>query len=183
MVGFCALVAFQLVHASLAIQGVDGRIHHPIQEANHHPALLIFISHDCPICNAYAPEMERIRSKYAKDISFNLIYSEGRLKPKDAKEHARAFSLDRFHLLVDPNSKAADACGATVTPQALLFDTNGKVVYSGRIDDKYLALGKQKSQADSHDLRDAIEAVIHHQKPKLSRTTPVGCYIARPYTQ
>lgn len=183
MVGIAALVIGQIVQASLAIQGIDHQIHHPIQEANHRPTVLIFISHDCPICNAYAPEMERIRSKYAKTVSFNLVYSEGRLTAQAATSHAKEFSLSGFKLFLDPRSKAADACGATITPQAVLFDSTGKVQYSGRIDDKYYALGQQKPQAEIHDLRDAIDDVLNHRKAKNPHTIPIGCYIAHPTEQ
>ena len=165
-----------------AVVGVDGHIHHLVDEAKGKPHVILFISHDCPICNAYAPEIGRLQAKYGKRVTIDLVYSETRITAPVAKNHAKEFALDRSSLFLDPEGVFAQYCKATVTPQAVLFDAQGKTIYSGRIDDRYVSFGKQRTIPSHYDLRDALEAVLFHKRPKTARTTAVGCYIVLPST-
>ena len=137
---------------------------------------------DCPICNAYAPEIGRIQTTYGSRVCIDLVYSEPRLTAAQARTHATSFSLGRSELLLDPNGEFALYCKASVTPQALVYDSNGRKVYSGRIDDRYISLGQQRPTATQHDLRDALEAILSHKQPKPALGAPVGCFIVTSQT-
>jgi hypothetical protein len=64
-----------------------------------------------------------------------------------------------------------------VTPEAALITPDGKVVYHGRIDDRFRKLGRQVPEPSHRDLRDAVEAVLAGN-PVLAPTGPaVGCPI------
>ncbi len=76
--------------------------------------------------------------------------------------------------VVDANSKLADAFGATRTPQCFLFNNKG-LVYKGAIDDNV----KDANQAKAHYLKDAINAVVKGETPKLQETKSIGCTIKR----
>jgi hypothetical protein len=54
----------------------------------------------------------------------------------------------------------------------------GKVVYRGRIDDRYVDLGLERPAATTHDLGDALEAVMTGKPVAHPTTQAVGCYIA-----
>jgi hypothetical protein len=43
----------------------------------------------------------------------------------------------QFAYAVDPQSAVAKAYGATKTPEAFVFDKDGKLVYHGTIDDNH----------------------------------------------
>jgi hypothetical protein len=144
---------------------------------------LIFICHDCPICNTYAPEFGRLQVEYKGRANFNLVYCDTKLSVGEAREHARQYSLNKLTLLLDPNCRLASFCGAMVTPQAVLFDGKGRRVYSGRIDDRFMALGQQRPSPTSHDLAKALDSVLSHQPPKPASGPPVGCFIVFPKTQ
>lgn len=182
MIGVCVplLSALLLAHPSSGVLGVDGRTHHPLKESHGRPLTLIFVSHDCPICNAYAPEFGRIQAAYGARVAFDLVYAEPRLTAAQAKAHATAFALDRWTLLLDHHCRFAGSLKASVTPEAFVFDGNGRLVYSGRIDDRYIALGQQRAQVTTHDLRNAVDSVLAHKTPKPAETGPVGCFIVRP---
>lgn len=76
--------------------------------------------------------------------------------------------------VVDANSKLADAFGATRTPQCFLFNAKG-LVYKGAIDDNV----KDPSLVKVHYLKDAIEALVKNEMPKLQETKSIGCTIKR----
>lgn len=76
--------------------------------------------------------------------------------------------------VVDANSKLADAFGATRTPQCFLFNAKG-LIYKGAIDDNV----KDPSLVKAHYLKDAIEALVKNETPKLQETKSIGCTIKR----
>ena len=67
---------------------------------------------------------------------------------------------------------------AKATPEAAVFDTNGELVYHGRIDNLYERLGQSRRAATTHELADAIEAASKGLNPAVATTEAVGCFIS-----
>ena len=173
----CAAMALIGPVALPPVTGVDGRTHRLLADANGRPSVVIFISHDCPICNTYAPELGRIARQYAKSASVDLIYEDPILSRAQAESHAKAYGLTDANLFLDPAGKLATACHATVTPEAVVFSSKGQTTYLGRIDDLFYNLGKQRNAATRHDLRAAIDATIEGEPPVKPGGPAVGCAI------
>jgi hypothetical protein len=138
---------------------------------------LLFITHDCPISNAYAPEMNRLCAEYGKrGVAFYLVYVDPELAAGAAREHAREYGfacpalLDRTHILVKQ-------AGATITPEAVLFDPGGRRLYRGRIDDRYVDFGRARPAPTRRDLRDALDAALAGKPVPNPRTRAIGCFI------
>ena len=53
----------------------------------------------------------------------------------------------------------------------------GRLLYRGRIDNRYAILGKPRLKATQHDLRVALEAISARKPVKTPRTVATGCYI------
>jgi hypothetical protein len=139
--------------------------------------VLVFISSECPISNKFAPELERLAHKFAtNDVSFNLVYPNASDSKSKILEHRREYHLTAPYLR-DPKHELVKAAGVTVTPEAAVFDSARELVYRGRINDQFLALGKGRPQPTQHDLEDAINALVAGQTPKQTRTEAVGCFI------
>lgn len=162
------------------VTGVDGRMHRPLLEAHGKPALFLFISHDCPICNTYAPEIGRVEAKYGGSVAIFIVYADPRFSRAEAAKHAKSFGIDRATLLIDPAYAFASASGATITPEALLYNASSHLAYAGRINDWYYGLGRQRPAPTTHDLTDALDAVILHRVPKPAAGPPVGCVLFLP---
>ncbi len=79
--------------------------------------------------------------------------------------------LDRKHVLVQ-------RARATVAPEAAVFAPGGKLVYHGRIDDRYVDVGKARPAAQVHDLENAITATLAGKPVEHAETRAVGCYLA-----
>jgi hypothetical protein len=75
---------------------------------------------------------------------------------------------------------AATHAKASITPQAFVIDRSGEIRYRGRIDNLYAALGKTRQQVTSHDLRDALDAVLVGGKVPHPETEALGCFITDP---
>ena len=79
----------------------------PLEAGKAKGVVLVFITNDCPIANACAPEIERIYRAYAaKQIRFYLVYVDASLTAAAAVVHHKAYAytcpavLDPDHLLV-----------------------------------------------------------------------------------
>jgi hypothetical protein len=77
--------------------------------------------------------------------------------------------------LVDEGSKLANAFGAKTTPHVFLFDSKGKLVYLGAIDDN----SKDQTAVKEHYLKDALYALGNGKEIVKSQTDAKGCSIKR----
>lgn len=139
--------------------------------------VLVFVAHDCPISNAYAPEISRLAARYAaKRMPFYLVYPERGLAATEARRHTREYRLP-LPILMDPSRRLVKKVQARVTPEVAVLAPSGKLLYRGRIDDRYAVLGKPRLRASQHDLRLALEAISANMPVKTARTVATGCYI------
>lgn len=137
----------------------------------------VFVARDCPVSNAYAPEIERIIARYTPEkVAFSLVYSDPGTSPAAARQHAKEYGYT-CPLLLDPSHRLVRRAGVTVTPEAAVFSPGGKLLYRGRIDDLYLGFGKRRPAATHHDLRDALDAVLAGRPVPTARTQAIGCFL------
>jgi len=140
--------------------------------------VFIFLSNACPLANRYAPEIQRLHEKfYPKGVTFWLIYADPDESPEEIGQNVRDYGYT-CGVLRDPKHELVKLAEVRVTPEAALFRPDGKLVYRGRIDNRYEDFGKQRSRATKRDLQDAIQAVLAGKLVRTSQTKAVGCYIA-----
>jgi len=147
-------------------------------------AVLFFLATDCPISNRYAPEIQRLRAEFAgKPVAFWLVYPNATETAEGVVRHQADFGL-RGATLVRPSAALLALARPTVTPEAVLvLPDSGRagatvvyhVVYRGRIDNRYVDIGKERPRATRHDLEDAIIAVLAHRPVAPPGGPPVGC--------
>jgi hypothetical protein len=174
-----ALAAAVLALVSVQLPDLDGRLVDPFAPpAGTKATVLLFISTDCPISNRYAPDVRRLHDRYASDgVVFRLIYPNPADSVDDIRDHLKAFSYPGTALR-DPHHDAVKRAGATITPEAAVYDSEGRLAYRGRIDDRYSAVGIERATATRHDLQDAIAATIAGKPVTPRFTQAVGCYVA-----
>jgi len=140
--------------------------------------VLIFVSIDCPVSNRYAPEIKRLYDQYSpQGVQFRLVYPNRIDSTAAIDAHISAYAYPPIAER-DPDHKLVKLTGATITPEAAVFDRNGKLVYLGRIDDRVVELGRERPAATRHDLRDALAAMLTGKPIKQQKTQAVGCFIA-----
>jgi hypothetical protein len=139
--------------------------------------VLLFARTDCPITNRYAPELQRIAAEFAKrDVQFWMVFPDPDETDKSIAAHMTEYQLPG-KALRDPGHALARRAQATVSPQAAVFDQAGKLLYSGRIDDRYIDFGKARQAASTHDLESAIANTLAGKPVAQARTKAVGCYL------
>jgi thiol-disulfide isomerase/thioredoxin len=166
-----------LYAASLAIPDINGVSRSPLNPEGK-ASVLFFITSDCPISNSYAPEIQRICSEYGpKKVSCDLVYVDSALTTADVRKHVNDFGYAAVPAILDPSQKLVKAAGATITPEAAVIGPSGQVLYRGRIDNVYAALGKRRPEATEHDLRKALDEVLSGKPVSAPQTQAIGCYI------
>jgi peroxiredoxin len=152
-----------------------GGRHTPKEWRGHKAVVVFFLNTECPVSNHYAPEMARLARDYAdKGVLFWGAHPDPELSAADAARHAREYGLT-FLILLDPGQRLAARTGVKVTPEVALLSPEGKVLYRGRIDDRYTPDGKRRDEPSAHDLEDAIKAVLAGKTPPVAETKAFGC--------
>lgn len=140
-----------------------------------HGVVAFFVLADCPIARAYAPELKRIKSKYEpKGFEFKLVYTDSLTSFPKLQRNAKEYGYGDWAFY---NAGLMQLAQVQISPSAALFDPQGKLIYSGRIDNLYAGIGKRRAKATSFDLRDALDATLQGRKPTMAKTTAVGCVI------
>jgi hypothetical protein len=141
--------------------------------------VFLFTSTDCPISNRYAPEVQRVVSEFSgKGVVFRLVYPNPADEAPAIHEHMTAFSYaGAMEALRDPAHALVKFTKAAVTPEAVVV-AGGRVVYRGRIDDRYVDIGIERPAPTQHDLADALAAVLAGKRVPHAATQAVGCFIA-----
>lgn len=153
---------------------VDNKEHSLKSLAGKNGTVLLFISVQCPVSNAYNERMEKLAQEYkARGINVIGIYPNVAEDATAVKAHATDNKLS-FTVLKDPGNKIADKLGATVTPEAYFLDGGNKLVYHGRIDN-----ARNAAEVETHDLRNAIDASLAGKAVEKSSARAFGCSIKR----
>src|SRR5438309_2091785 len=77
---------------AITLKDLGGAEHRPMQVGQKGPAVLFFVLHDCPICNEYAPEINRIVADYRnKGVSAYLVHVDKDVSIDELKKHAKEY--------------------------------------------------------------------------------------------
>ena len=149
-----------------------------------HATVWLFISTDCPICNNYQPELERLRARYTPlGIEFIGVYAEVPVSAREVGEHVRQFAIT-YPTIVDDDRAIRNRFGVRFVPEVVVT-AGGRdatinplaFLYRGRIDDQYPERGSRRPSATTHDLNDALRDITQGNAPAARVTTPVGCVL------
>ncbi|MCX7701911.1 MAG: hypothetical protein N2039_13615 [Gemmataceae bacterium] len=108
-----------------------------------------------------------------------LVYADADLDMESAQRHAKEYKYI-CPTVLDPEMSLARWVGATIRPEAAVLTPKGQLLYRGRINDLYAEVGKKRPRPTTHDLKDAIQAVIEGKEIRVPRTRAVGCDIQTP---
>ena len=180
---FFAVPAAQAQAISLTSSGLSPAFRAQLTNPGVHVAVFFFATTECPICNRYVPEIERLDHKYSgQGVRIWWVYPDSTDDAAAIAQHRKVFSITGA-LFPDPPQEAVELSHATITPEAAVFavrDGQLREVYHGRIDDRYIAIGQERPQATRHELEMAIEAALNGRAAPEPGGPPVGCAIIPP---
>jgi thiol-disulfide isomerase/thioredoxin len=137
--------------------------------------VLVFTTTDCPISNRYAPEIQRLANKFG-NVSFVMVYPVASDTPELIDAHRKKFAY-AMEFRRDEKHELVKKTGVTVTPEVAVMK-DGRMLYRGRIDDRYVDFGKDRPQPTVRDLERSLEAIIAGKAVPVSETRAVGCILS-----
>lgn len=159
--------------AGLSATQLDGTPAH-FDNLKGNVTLVMFISVQCPVSNAYDDRMNELYKDYAsKGVKFIALNANRTEQAPAVQEHAREHGF-QFTVYKDENNVVADKFGATVTPETYVIDASGVIRYHGSIDD-----AQNISRVTTQRLRLALDAVLAGKEPPQTETKAFGCSIKR----
>ena len=142
--------------------------------------LVMFSCNTCPVVHAYQSRTIEI-CNYAKSKEIGVILLNSNEASRDdgdsfsdMKDYASKQRYD-WPYVVDENSVMANAFGATRTPECFLFNTDGKLVYHGAIDDNQ----NGADEVTRKHLKIAMDEMLGGKDVAVKTTRSVGCTIKR----
>lgn len=139
------------------------------------PVALVFLDPGCPIAQRYAPRLNEIAAAAAEGaVEFYGVVSDPTLSPAEARTYADEYEL-AFPVLFDAAGELAHRLAPERVPEAFVLSSTGRLVYRGRIDNRFEAVGKLRANVSSHELLDAVTALGGGGGSLPAQAEPVGC--------
>ena len=160
------------------LPGVDGKRY---TLASFREAKVLVVVFSCNHCPYVVGSEDRVLAFYRDFIPRGMAMvainaNETAGHPMDSFDHMIQHAKDKklpFPYLRDENQNIARAYGALRTPHFYVFDSQRKLGYTGRMDDN----PREVAKATTHELRDAMEAILAGRKPPVDMTNPIGCNV------
>jgi thiol-disulfide isomerase/thioredoxin len=174
---FVCLVCSTVAQVQNTAFDLDGKPTDPVARASGKVVVLVFLREDCPVSSRYAPAIQQISARYENDANFFLVYPDKSESPQAIRKYLADYG---YHLpaLRDPQHVLVRRAQAEITPEAAVFNRDGKLIYHGRIDNWYVEFGSSRPAPTTHELSDAIQAAMTGKTLPNNTVKGVGCYIS-----
>jgi peroxiredoxin len=158
--------------------GVDGKQYSLASFRDAKLLVIVFSCNHCPYVVGNEQRMIKFASDYAaRGVKMVAINSnETQNHPGDSFEHMVTRAKEKnfpFAYLRDESQDVAKAYGGLRTPHFYIFDGERKLRYTWRMDDS----PRVEAAAKTHELRDAVDALLAGKKPPVEQTNPIGCNV------
>ena len=183
-VAVCVVLAIVMIGrpmsaGPLRVLDLDGRLVDPLTPASGVRAtVFVFITSDCPIANRYAPEIQRLAAIFtSQGVRFWLVYANPHEPVASIRNHLRQFQY-AIPALRDPEHALVRFTKVTVSPEAAVVDQGGSLLYHGRIDDRWVSIGRDRPAPTHSDLAEALRATLDGKPVAQTGPPAVGCILS-----
>ncbi len=174
-----SLLSGPIAAAPLRVVDLDGRAVDPLAlSAGAKAIVFVFTATDCPIANRYVPEISRLAARFAPDgVRLWLVYADPHESAAAIRDHLRRFEY-RLPVLRDLHHDLVRFTKVTVSPEAAIVGPGQMLLYHGRIDDRWVDVGRDRPAPTRHDLADALGAILDGRPVVQAGPPAVGCTLA-----
>ena len=110
-----------------------------------------------------------------RGVSLYGVLSNPDIGGRESAEFVDDFGVE-FPVILDSAGDLTLRLGPRVTSESFVISTANRIVYRGRIDDRFAAVGRLRTRITSHDLRDIVEDVSRGGRAEPYETEAVGCF-------
>jgi peroxiredoxin len=160
------------------LNGIDGKTHSLTDYDDKDVLVIVIMCNHCPYVQAVDSRLVQLQGKFAtRNVQFvginpndDIVYPEDNLENMIKRASEKGYN---FPYLRDDDQSIARQYQAQCTPDIYVYDKKRELCYHGQIDDNWQEPGK----VTSHDLNDAIEALLEGKKPSPDQHPSMGCSI------
>ena len=137
--------------------------------------LLFFADLSCPCVQAYTDRIKALYEKYnPQDVEIAYVFSDANDSLRKIRERSEQ---DKFpwRSLVDADQKLMTMFNVQCTTEVFLIDRDNHLRYHGRVDDSIF----EPEKAKSHDLDNAINALLEGKPVPVQETQAYACTIPK----
>jgi len=157
---------------------------HSLSEYKGKYVVLEWFNPECPFVKKHygGGNMQKLQEQYTSKgvvwltIDSNAPGTEGNLSPEQAEKVANAWKTKQTALLLDPEGKAGRAYGAKNTPNMVIINPEGKIVYEGAIDSKATP-NPGDIPSSTNYVKVALDESLSGKPISNPTTKPYGCSV------
>jgi peroxiredoxin len=146
--------------------------------------VLEWFNPECPFVKKHygGGNMQKLQQEYtAKGVAWltvdsNAPGSEGNITAEQAQKIMKSWNTHQTALLLDPESKVAKLYGAKNTPNMVVINPEGKIVYEGAIDSK-ASPNPADIPSSTNYVKNALDESLAGKPVSNAQTKPYGCSV------
>jgi len=166
-----------------SLTDAKGETHSPSQYKGKY-VVLEWFNPECPFVKKHygTGNMQKLQEEYTSKgvvwltIDSNAPGSEGNLSADAAGKVMTGWKTRQTALLLDPEGKAGHAYGAKNTPNMVVINPEGKIVYEGAIDSKATPNPADIPNSTNY-VKVALDESLAGKPVTTSTTKPYGCSV------
>ncbi|HEU0208278.1 MAG TPA: thioredoxin family protein [Candidatus Udaeobacter sp.] len=157
---------------------------HSLSEYKGKYVVLEWFNPECPFVKKHygSGNMQNLQKEYTDKgvvwltIDSNAPGTEGNLTAEEAEKIATSWKAHETALLLDPEGKAGRAYGAKNTPNMVVINPEGKIIYHGAIDSKATP-NPSDIPSSTNYVKAALDESLAGKSVSTPETKPYGCSV------
>jgi peroxiredoxin len=157
---------------------------HSLSEYKGKYVVLEWFNPECPFVKKHygSDNMQKLQQEYTGKgvvwltIDSNAPGTEGNLTAEQAQKVMASWKTKQTALLLDPESNVAKLYGAKNTPDMVVINPEGKIVYEGAIDSK-ASPNPADIPSSTNYVKAALDESLGGKAVSNAQTKPYGCHI------
>lgn len=146
-------------------------------EAKEQITVYLFLLDECVISTNYTKKLNELYNEYGNNFDFIAVFPNFSSKPAAIEHWKQKYHVDMEHR-TDYFKTLTRKLGATVTPEVVVYnEETDKVIYRGRIDDQYAALGRRRRFIQQDELATVLAELSNGNPVNVSDAPAIGCLI------
>ena len=146
--------------------------------------VLEWFNPECPFVKKHygSGNMQKLQQEYTSKgvvwltIDSNAPGLEGNLTPEQAEQKRSEWKTKQSALLLDPEGKVGQLYGAKNTPDMVIINPEGKIVYEGAIDSKATPNPADISSSTNY-VKVALDETMSGKSVTTPQSRPYGCSV------
>ena len=169
---------------AFSLPDLDGK-KHALADYKGKWVVLEWINHGCPFVKKHykTGNMQALQKKYAKkgviwlSVCSSAPGKQGYFKAEQWKKIQDKKGAMAKAVLLDPDGKVGRLYKARTTPQMVIINPKGGIVYDGAIDSKPYAKSLEQTKSADNYVAKVLDAVMAGKEAPVAKTKPYGCSV------